>query len=125
MKRNSKIILRGRHLHSCPASHLRTHFGDHESLDLARMWDVGTDTQVDHGTAAIDSGRGTVGDLGLNDVLLVFVVLREPMSEPGFHSETTTQRTSNIFKSVSLGTVIRSNFCFSLIAPSESFSRVG
>ena len=53
-----------------------TNFGDHEGLNLARMWDMGANTQVDHGATAIDCGGGTIRDLGFNEVLLVFVVLK-------------------------------------------------
>jgi len=54
---------------------MRTYFGNHEGLYLARVWDVRADAQVDHGTTTIDSGRGTVRDLALDKMLLVFVVL--------------------------------------------------
>jgi len=97
MKRSSRTILGGQHLHSCPTLHSRTHFGDHESLDLSRMWDVGTDAQVDHGTTAIDGSRGTVRDLGLNDVLLVFVVLKSRYQNQRFtvgHSSSVPQTSS-------------------------------
>jgi hypothetical protein len=40
------------------------------------MWDVRTEAQIDHGATAIDGGRGTVRDLALDNVLLVFVVLK-------------------------------------------------
>jgi len=49
------------------------------------MWDMRTDAQVDHGAAAIDGSRGTVRNLGFNEMLLVFVVL-DPTSEPAFYS---------------------------------------
>ena len=39
------------------------------------MGDMWANTKVDHGTTAVDSGRSTIGDLGLNDLLLVLVVL--------------------------------------------------
>ncbi len=38
---------------------------------------MGTDAEIDHGSAAVDGGGGAVGDLGFDEVLLVFVVLRE------------------------------------------------
>ena len=61
-----------------------TYFGDHEGLDLARMWDVGTNTQVDHGATAIDGGGSTIRDLGLDEMLLVFVVLKGRHQERHF-----------------------------------------
>lgn len=62
-------------IYSSPAAHLRMHLCDHEGLDLARMWDVRTNTQVDHGSTTVNCGGGAVGYLGFNDVLLVFVIL--------------------------------------------------
>lgn len=50
-------------------------FGDHECLDFTGVRDMRTDAQVDHGTAAVDGGGCTIGDFGVDEVLLVFVVL--------------------------------------------------
>ena len=51
------------------------HLSDHERLDLARVRDVRADAQVDHGATAVDRGRLAVGDLRLDQVLLILVVL--------------------------------------------------
>ena len=40
------------------------------------MRDMGADAQVYHGATAVNSGRCTVGNLGFDDMLLVFVVLK-------------------------------------------------
>lgn len=48
---------------------------DGESLDSASVGDMRSTAQIDQGPAAIDSGGGTVGDLGLDQVDLVLVVL--------------------------------------------------
>lgn len=69
---------------STPTMYLRTHLGDHEGLDLARMWDVGADTQIDHGATAINRGGSAVRYLGLDDILLVFVVLKCRCEGPHF-----------------------------------------
>jgi hypothetical protein len=50
--------------------------GDHESFDLAGVWDMGTNAQVDHWPATVDSGGRTIGNLRFNKILFVFVVLR-------------------------------------------------
>lgn len=39
------------------------------------MWNMGTDTEIDHRAASVYSGRGAVRYLGLNDISLVLVVL--------------------------------------------------
>ena len=49
--------------------------GDHEGLDLASVGNMGADAQVHHRSAAVDGGGGAIGDFGLDDVLLVLVVL--------------------------------------------------
>ena len=55
--------------------HCTTYLRDHESLDLASVGDMRTNTEVDHRTTAVHGGGGTIRNLGLNDVLLVLVVL--------------------------------------------------
>lgn len=60
---------------------VRTHLGDHECLDLAGMGDMGTDTKIYHRSAAVYSGGRAVGNLGLDDVLFVLVVLYNPFND--------------------------------------------
>jgi hypothetical protein len=54
----------------------RRGFGDREGLDLGRVGDVRAGAEVDERAAAVDGRRGAVRDLGLDEVSLVFVVLR-------------------------------------------------
>ena len=58
------------------------HLCDHEGLDLAGVRDMGTNTEVDHGTTSVDSGGGTIGNFGLDDLPLVFVVLIRSSQTP-------------------------------------------
>lgn len=51
------------------------YLGDHEGLNLAGMRDMGTDTKINHRSAAVYGGGGAIGDLGFNKIFLVFVVL--------------------------------------------------
>ena len=106
---------------------VRAHLRDHECLDLAGMGDMGADTKVYHRPAAVYGGGGSVGNLGLDDIFLVLVVLC-----PSSHELVSFQymrvyrrRTPNISSRVSLGTTRRSNFCFSLMARSATFSSAG
>lgn len=46
-----------------------------KSLDAAGVGNMGTETQVDEGSAAVYGGRGAIGDLVVDVVLLVLVVL--------------------------------------------------
>ena len=50
---------------------------DHERLDLTRMRDMRADAQVDHRATAVHRRRFAVGDLRLDKVLLVLVVLHK------------------------------------------------
>ena len=43
---------------------------------------MGTNTEVDHGTTSVDSGGGTIGNFGLDDLPLVFVVLIRSSQTP-------------------------------------------
>jgi hypothetical protein len=52
-----------------------TDLGDHERLDLAGMRNVRPNTQIDHWPATVYGGGGTIGNLGLDEVFLVHVVL--------------------------------------------------
>lgn len=49
--------------------------GDHECLDFSCVGDVRPDTQVNHGTTAINCRRCSIGNLWFYEVLLIFVVL--------------------------------------------------
>ena len=50
--------------------------GDHERLDFAGMRDMWADTEIDHGAATVYGGGGAVGDLGVDELHLVLVVLK-------------------------------------------------
>ena len=50
-------------------------FGNSQSLDSASMGYVRTSTEIDQGTTSVDSGRSAIGDLVLDIMLLVAVVL--------------------------------------------------
>ena len=52
--------------------------GDHERLDLASMRNVRPDTQINHWPTTVNGGRRTIGNLGLDEVFLVLVVLSYP-----------------------------------------------
>ena len=54
---------------------------NHECLDLSGVWDMWADTQIDHRTTSVDSGGGAIGNFRLNDVLLVFIVLKGILSD--------------------------------------------
>jgi hypothetical protein len=54
-----------------------TYLGDHECLDLTSVWYMRTDTEIYHWSTTINSGGGTIWDLGLDQVLFVSVVLRD------------------------------------------------
>ena len=45
------------------------------------MRDVGANAQIDHRPATVYSGGGAVRDLSLDDILLVFIVLRRTVSQ--------------------------------------------
>ena len=49
--------------------------GDHERLDFAGMRDMWADTEVDHGAATVYGGGGAVGDLRVDELHLVLVIL--------------------------------------------------
>lgn len=49
---------------------------NHERFDLARMRDMRADTQIDHRATAIHSRGSAVGYLRLDEIFLVFVILR-------------------------------------------------
>jgi hypothetical protein len=53
----------------------QTHFGDHERFNSASVWDMRPKAKIDHGTTAIDSGRGSIGNLGFEKMDFVLVVL--------------------------------------------------
>lgn len=99
------------------------YLGDHECLDLTGVRYVRTNTKIYHRSTTIDGGGGTIRNFGLNQVLFVFIVLER--CERGTHSENIEEHTSNIFNRSSFETIRRSNFCLSLTALSEIFSRAG
>lgn len=49
--------------------------GDHHGLYATSVWNVGTTAQVNERTATVDSCRGAIGNLIINDVYFVWVVL--------------------------------------------------
>ena len=61
---------------------VRAHLRDHERLDLAGMGDMGADTKVYHRPAAVYGSGGSVGNLGLDDIFLVLVVLCQHVRMP-------------------------------------------
>jgi len=80
------------------------------------------DTQINHRTATVDGSRSSVRNFAFNEMLLVLVILQNVNKKK---KEQRVSRTSNIFNRFSLETTKRSNFCFSLVAPSASFSSEG
>lgn len=52
-----------------------THLGDHKCLDFTGVGYVRTDTEIHHWSTTIHSGGGAVGDLSLDQVLFVSIVL--------------------------------------------------
>lgn len=59
-------------------SHLRAYLGHHERLDLASVWDVRAHAEIDHRTAAVHCRLPAVGNLRLDQVLFVLVILPGP-----------------------------------------------
>lgn len=53
----------------------RTHFSDHKCFYPASVRHMRPKAKIDHRTAAIDSRRGSIRDLGLEKVDFVLVVL--------------------------------------------------
>ena len=97
----------------------------HERLDFTRVRNMWADTEVNHRSTAVYRRRATIRDLRLDEVLLVLVVLDPCVSARGDSSICRSKRTPNISSSFSFETKMRSNFCFSLIAKSDSFSSAG
>lgn len=64
-----------------------THLQDTHGLDTTSVWNVRTDTKIDHWSTSVDGGRGSISDLGRDDVRLVFVVLRRGEEERGTKRE--------------------------------------
>ena len=56
------------------------HLGNHESFDFSSMGDMGPNTQVNHRATAVNSGRRSVGYLGLDQIFFVFVILSSKIS---------------------------------------------
>ena len=52
-----------------------TYLGDHERLDFACVGNVRANAEVNHGPTTVHGGGSPIGDLRLDDVLLVLVVL--------------------------------------------------
>ena len=59
-------------------NHASADLGNHECLDLASMRNMRPDTQIDHWPATVNGGGRTIGNLGLDEVFLVLVVLACP-----------------------------------------------
>ena len=70
-------------IHSgCVCGKSGTDLGDHERLDLTSVGDMWTNAEVDHGSATVDSGGGAIGNLALDEILLVRVVLYTTLVSP-------------------------------------------
>lgn len=100
-----------------------THLRHHESLNTIGARDMRTNAKIYHRATTIDRRGSSIRDFRLNNVFFVFIVLIERLDL--FRSSYVNLLTENISKSVSFGTTRRSNFCFSLIALSETFSSAG
>jgi len=88
-----------------------TDLGDHKSLDFASMWDMGTNTKIDHGATSVYCRRCAVWNFAFYEILLVFVVLQSSFCELQMkYSVESLRNTPNISKSVSFDTTKRSNF---------------
>lgn len=48
---------------------------DHESLNFTGVRNMGADTEIDHRATTVNGSRGAIRDFGVNEVLLVFIVL--------------------------------------------------
>lgn len=59
----------------CTTPRVGTCLHDGKGLDSASVGDMGSTAQIDQGSATVDGGGGTIGDLGLDQVNLVLVVL--------------------------------------------------
>lgn len=53
------------------------HLGDHEGFDFAGVGNVWANAEVDHRTTAVYSGGGAVWNFSLDEVFLIFVVLKK------------------------------------------------
>ena len=60
---------------------MQADLGDHESLDFSGVWDMRTNTEVDHRAASVNRGRSTIGDFSLDEIFLVLVVLQSSVRE--------------------------------------------
>jgi hypothetical protein len=56
-------------------AHKRTNLCDHERLDFSCVGDMGSNTQVDHRSTAVYGSRRPIGNLGLNEISLIFIIL--------------------------------------------------
>jgi hypothetical protein len=103
--------------------HKRTNLCDHERLDCTSVGDMGSNTQVDHRSTAVYSSRRPIGNLGLNKISLIFVILRmHHRQRPGTTGYCSSLLTWNMSSNFSFETRRRSNFWRSLMALSAIFS---
>jgi hypothetical protein len=51
------------------------HLGDHHGFDHASVRYVRANAEINHGPAAVDGGGSAIGDLGLDEVFFILVVL--------------------------------------------------
>lgn len=98
------------------------YLSDHEGFNFSSMGNMWANAEIDHRTTAVYSGGGAIGNFGFDEVFLVFIVLQQSMRMKSMKNEGLTL---NISSSFSLDTTSLSNFCFSLIALSDTFSRAG
>ena len=105
---------------------MRTNFGDHERLDFSGVGDVGTNTQVDHGSATVYGCSRPIGNFGLNKIPFVFIILQTHLRHGCERSgNRDSLLTWNISSNFVFETSRRSNFCRSLMALSAIFSSRG
>ena len=101
-------------------------FRDHECFDPSCMRDMRSNTQVHHRATSIHSCRSTIGNLAFYEMPFILIILHGKVVRYMVrYIDLHAKLTENISNRVSLGTISRSNFCFSLIAESDIFSNTG
>lgn len=92
-------------------AHERTNLCDHERLDFSGVGNMGSNAKVDHRSTAVYSRGRPIGNLGLNKISLVFIILRmhhrQQTETPDYCGSLLTW---NISSNFSFETRRRSNF---------------